>query len=104
MGKKNIKKQLEIFKSRIRGEFSSAKIILYGSYAKNLANSYSDVDLIVLSDDFFGMNEDDRFRKLYNISEDLHPDFQAHGLTFEEVVTIDKESTLKEAIEEGIVI
>ena len=32
------------------------KIILYGSYAEGRANEHSDIDLIVVSDDFEGMD------------------------------------------------
>lgn len=32
------------------------RIILFGSYAKNIASDYSDIDLIVVSNDFSGLS------------------------------------------------
>jgi uncharacterized protein len=36
------------------------KVILFGSYARNAAHKWSDIDLALVSDDFTGMRLDDR--------------------------------------------
>jgi len=39
------------------------------------------VDIVVISNSFIGISPDERFQKLYLLTQDLHPDFQAHGYT-----------------------
>lgn len=36
------------------------RVVLFGSYARNTANEWSDIDLALISDDFTGMPLDDR--------------------------------------------
>ena len=43
------------FGNRLQGVFASVELRLFGSYLKNSANRYSDLDLAVVSPDFAGM-------------------------------------------------
>ena len=40
-------------------EITINKVILFGSYAKNCADEYSDIDIAIISDDFSGNIEED---------------------------------------------
>jgi predicted nucleotidyltransferase len=62
-----------------------AAIYLYGSYAHGLAHEGSDIDLIVVSHDFEGMNIRERLELLGIISARILEPIQAYGLTPEEV-------------------
>jgi predicted nucleotidyltransferase len=44
--------ELELISGKIAENFHPEKILLFGSYAKDSADKGSDVDLIVVSDDF----------------------------------------------------
>lgn len=104
MDKKQIQKQLEIFKKRVNKKFKPAKIILFGSYAKKNADEYSDIDILVISNKFKKMKESERFSQLYKLSEGLYPDINAFGFTPEEIKKTSKLSTLYEALKTGIVL
>jgi len=56
MGKEKIRKQLKIFLTRIQ-KYYPQKVLLCGSYAQKKANEYSDVDIVVVSDMFKGIDE-----------------------------------------------
>ena len=77
MGKKdNLKKELQKFAKRISNEIDIEKIILFGSRATDDFGENSDVDLIIISDDFDGMNFFERVKKMYDFWEiELPVDF-----------------------------
>ncbi len=102
MDKAKIDKQLVTFKQRVEAAFKPQKIILYGSYAQNKTNEYSDVDILVVSNTFKDMNIDERSNKLYAMTQNLHPDFQAHGFTLNEIENASPYSTLGEALRTGV--
>ena len=101
MGKKQIQRQLSIFVKRVREKFQPEKIILFGSYAKNEANQYSDVDILVVSELFSKMKEKERFDELYKLSNGIYPDINAFGFTPEEISSPNKLTTLYEAVHTG---
>ena len=102
MDRKTIKKPLNQFIKKIVQTVNPDKIILYGSYAQNNANEYSDIDILVVSNTFKDMDIDERSTKLYTITQDLHPDFQAHGFTIKEIENALPYSTLGEALRTGV--
>jgi Predicted nucleotidyltransferases len=57
------------------------KVILFGSYAKGLFSSDSDIDLAVFSDDFIGMEPIERFRFLFMQAADYGLDLQPLAFT-----------------------
>jgi|SRR3989339_242922 len=103
MGKDKIQKQLTIFLKRVQ-KFTPEKVILCGSYAQKNASEYSDVDIVVVSDAFKGIKVKKRFDDLYNLTNDLHPDFQVYGVTAKEIDSMSKLTTLYHAISTGVVI
>lgn len=103
MGKAKIRKQLAVFLKRVK-KYNPQRVILCGSYAQNRANEYSDIDIVVVSDAFKGIHEKKRFDDLYNLTIDLSPDFQVHGVTTREIDSMSKLTTLYDAISNGVVI
>ena len=69
---KNIKKELEKFKHRLSKKIPIDKMIFFGSYAKGKPHKYSDIDLIIVSSKFRGMEFRYRplgFYKYWNLNE-----------------------------------
>lgn len=68
--------------------------ILYGSFAQGRARQESDVDLLILSDDFASLDEDDRLRLLYRASVGFPGDLHVYGVTPKEFSTASPLTTL----------
>ncbi len=102
MGKKQIKKALELFTARAKKELKAEKVILFGSYAQNTATAYSDVDVAVLSEVFSAIPQEKRLDILYPLTADLSPDFHPFGFTPDEFEKARQTSTLFEIKTRGI--
>lgn len=55
-----IKKVIRLYKKDLEKKIRIKKMILFGSYAKGKAAKDSDIDLVILSEDFAKMNTDRR--------------------------------------------
>lgn len=102
MGKKNIQTVIQTFAKRAKASLGAQRVILFGSYAKNTAHSYSDIDVVVVSDAFKSMSQKKRLDSLYRISSDLQPDIHPFGLTTEEYVTLSPLVSISEVKKSGI--
>ncbi|MBI3051810.1 nucleotidyltransferase domain-containing protein [Candidatus Woesearchaeota archaeon] len=63
--KKSLVKNLKAFKQKACRNIRISNLILFGSYATGKTHRWSDVDLIVVSPDFRGMNFFQRGAKMY---------------------------------------
>lgn len=79
---------------------SPSSVILYGSYAKGTAREYSDIDLIVVSKDFEGMNLLQRLETLGVSAARILEPVQAKGYTPEEFEAGD-DLFLREVLKHG---
>ena len=105
MGKKEYLIQgLKKFFMKASKDFHINRIILFGSRSTNKSKKESDVDLIIVSNDFKGKNFMERASKMYDYWEiDLPVDFLCY--TSEEFNVLKKKiSIVKEAVKNGIVI
>lgn len=103
MGKeKHLINGLKKFQERLSKEFRITKIILFGSRATDDFREDSDVDLIIVSEDFEGMNFFERVKKMYDYWEiDLPVDFICY--TQKEFEMLKKRITIvKDAMKRGI--
>ena len=73
------------------------KIILYGSYAKGTPREDSDIDIIVVSEDFKNMNLRERLELLGIAAGKVFEPIEALGYT-EEEIEADKKGTFLEEI------
>jgi predicted nucleotidyltransferase len=74
-------------------------VMLYGSYAKGQAREDSDIDLIVVSREFEGMNIRERLEVLGIASARIMQPIQAKGYTPQEMEFKEKDSFLVEVLE-----
>lgn len=105
MGRKqHLTTQLRKFIENLSKDFSIQNIILFGSRASHKFRENSDVDLMIVSKDFYGMDFFERGAKMYNYwNIDLPVDFICY--TPEEFNNLKKKiSIVKEALSSGIMI
>ncbi|MDO8497516.1 MAG: nucleotidyltransferase domain-containing protein [bacterium] len=104
MGKNKIQKQLKIFIKRVREAYEPEEIILFGSYARGEATEYSDVDILVVARSFKNIDPFKRHIRLHKLGNDLNPDFNAFGFTPIELKKSSYLTTLRDALQTGVVI
>ena len=94
---RNVKRIIERYRQELRNfNIDSKKIILYGSYAKGNPREDSDIDLIVISDDFKDMNLRERLEILGIAAGKVFEPIEALGYTPKEIEQ--KKETFLEAI------
>jgi predicted nucleotidyltransferase len=84
---------LEIEKLGIKPQ----KMVLYGSYAKGMPREESDIDILVISNDFKNMNLRERLELLGIAAGKVFEPIEAIGYT-EEEAEADKKGTFLEAV------
>jgi uncharacterized protein len=85
--KPEIKNIVEKYRQQLAGlGVRAERIYLYGSYAKGMAREGSDIDLIVVSQDFSSRNVRERLEVLGVAAARLLTPIQALGYTPEEIV------------------
>ena len=77
MDQKTISKELKAFISRVTIDLPVRHIILFGSFAKNIAEKESDIDLLVVGD-FKENNINDPTGTLYDKYQDLKTSHELH--------------------------
>ena len=82
-----------------------SKIILYGSCSRGTAKEYSDIDLIVVSDDFAGMDLWDRQCVLGDSTAGVYEPIEALGYTYDEYAAMGRGTFIGDEVKpKGIVI
>lgn len=80
------------------------KVILYGSYARGKFRRDSDIDLIIVSDDFKRKNLRERLEILGIAAVRLMKPIEAYGVTPDEIKVPQTASFLEEALSSGVVV
>jgi len=100
--KKDLKKELKNFKLKLSKRIPIDKMIFFGSYAKGKSHKYSDIDLIIVSSKFRGIEFRYRpigFYKYWNLN--IPFDFLCY--TPDEFNKLKNQITVvREAVKEGI--
>lgn len=101
-GRKNLIHQLEEFKHNLGKTMTVQKILLFGSYAEGTQKAESDVDLIIVSEEFKDYTFIERTAKMYGFwSLDKPVDFLCY--TPKEFEDLGKKITIvRQAIKRGI--
>ena len=79
---------------------TSQGILLYGSYAKGIPREDSDIDLIVISERFEGMNIRERLELLGIAAGKVFEPIEAFGYTPEEIDANKRGTFLEEVLEQ----
>jgi len=83
---RDVKRIIEKYRQELKNlNINSQKIILYGSYAKGNPREDSDIDLIVISDDFKDMNLRERLEILGIAAGRVFEPIEALGYTPKEI-------------------
>ena len=94
---RDVKRIIERYRQELKNfNINSQKIILYGSYAKGNPREDSDIDLIVISDNFKDMNLRERLEILGIAAGRVFEPIEALGYTPKEIKQ--KKETFLEAI------
>ncbi|MCH7568185.1 MAG: nucleotidyltransferase domain-containing protein [Nanoarchaeota archaeon] len=76
MGKKEFIKVIENFVTKLSKDFDIKRVIFFGSRVSGKARKDSDVDLIIVSNDFEGMSFFERGARMYDYwTEEIPVDF-----------------------------
>ena len=104
MDEKESLKLIQEFIEKLSKDFKIHTVLFFGSRAEGRAKEHSDIDLIVVSDDFEGMNFFRRVAKMYEYWHTTMPvDFLC--FTIKEYNRLKKRiSIVKEALQNGITI
>ena len=104
MGKEKYLEEINEFVSRLSEDFKVNNIIFFGSRAIGGAKQDSDIDLIIVSEDFEGMGFFERVSRMYDYwTLDMPVDFLCY--TTKEFERLRKRiSIVKDALENGIVV
>lgn len=85
MDKKTVIEIVNLFQERIkRRGIKPLKIILYGSYAQKTSHKGSDIDIVVISDDFTGMNYWERIDIMSEVIYEIFAPIEAVALSPDE--------------------
>jgi hypothetical protein len=99
--KQDIKRYLE---ELLKLGIKARRVILYGSFAKGMPRRDSDIDLLVISDDFAGMNLRQRLEVLGVAAARILKPIEAYGCTEADLRNLSEASFLKEILTSGITI
>lgn len=105
MDRKKINQPIKKCISVLKKAFNPKRIILYGSYARNDANEWSDVDLLILAD-FKKVSFNERLNKIDKITANFHSNiiFDIRGLTLSEYNNAKPWTIYEEIKKEGIIL
>lgn len=104
MGKRQVEKYIKEYIHRLQKDIKPEKVILYGSVKKGTYHDGSDVDLIVVSDYFSKLDDDDRLDILYRKTVRLPLDFHLYALTPQEVKNVSPLTSLALALKDGVTV
>ncbi len=104
MGTEKIKRTLSVFVKRVNKKYSPHKIILFGSYARGEAKESSDVDVLIVADNYEKKKWFDRSVEFHKLTSDLEPDINVIAITPDEEKKSTKFPTIQNALTSGILL
>lgn len=98
----HVKQPLAQFLHEVSKQIKVDQMLIFGSYAKGTATVDSDIDVVIVSEDFARIRADKRLRILDTASRDIEPVIIAAGVTNREIQRAGKHSILGQARTRGI--
>ncbi|HEX9596848.1 MAG TPA: nucleotidyltransferase domain-containing protein [Anaerolineales bacterium] len=102
MDTRPIARRLTEFRKALAKQIQMAELIVFGSYLEGNATEDSDIDVIIVSDDFTGMTEDERLDILEDAAGLDEPIIHAWGFTPREMEQAGELTTLGYARTAGL--
>lgn len=102
MDSKHLRKPLSQFVHQAAEAIKVDEVILFGSHLEGNATEDSDIDVMVISDSFKGMDIDRRLDVLYKATGKIEADIHPWGFTQEELQTASHLTLLGYARDHGI--
>lgn len=97
-----IREPLADFYKKVSREIKVDQVIVFGSYSTETATEDSDIDVVVVSDDFKNLRSDKRLKILDEAAAFIRPEIVAAGFTRKELQRASKFSIVGQARDEGI--
>lgn len=98
----HVKQPLKQFLRALSEQVKVNELIVFGSYVEGRATAESDIDVLVVSDDFAHLNEDERLDLLYDAAWKTEPEVHPWGFTSQELRQASRLTTLGYARDKGI--
>jgi predicted nucleotidyltransferase len=98
----HVKQPLTQFLRQVSKQVKVDQMLIFGSYAKGTATLDSDIDVVVVSEDFARIRTDKRLRILDTAARDIEPVIIAAGFTNREMQQAGKHSILGQARTSGV--
>jgi predicted nucleotidyltransferase len=89
-----IKKPLTQFLQNVTQTIKVEQLIIFGSYLEGTAKPESDIDVLVISDNFKPLDEEQRLDILYDAAENIEPVIHPWGFSNEELEKASELTTL----------
>ena len=100
---RHIKEIVERYKEQmLKHGIKAERVILYGSFAQGNARQDSDIDLVVVSENFREMNLRERLEVLGIAAARIREPIEAKGYTHKEIESAPQISFLSEILRSGI--
>ncbi|MCG3209285.1 MAG: hypothetical protein FOGNACKC_02906 [Anaerolineae bacterium] len=97
-----IKQPLNKFLKLVAKSIRIDQVIIFGSYANGTATQESDVDVLVISEDFKKLRPDKRLKVLDAAAKAIEPEIVAAGFTSEELSQFGEFSIVGQARTSGL--
>lgn len=98
----HIKQPLTQFLRELSKQIKVDQMLIFGSYAKGTATGESDIDVVIVSEDFARLRADKRLHILDTAARDIEPVIIAAGFTNREVQRAGKYSLVGQARISGV--
>lgn len=97
-----IRNQLIDFLDKVSQMITVEEMIVFGSYARGTATKASDVDVVIVSNDFKKLRSDKRLKILDQAAAFIRPEIVAAGFTKQEFDQANRFTLIGQARETGI--
>lgn len=97
-----VREPLTDFCQKISRKIRVDQVIVFGSYSTETATEDSDIDVVVVSDDFKKLRSDKRLKILDEAASFIRPEIVAAGFTRKELERARKFSIVGQARDRGI--
>lgn len=104
MDQAKVRQSLTPFIRKLKHQVKIEKVILFGSFVDGAPMEDSDLDVLVVSKDFSGQDEDARLNVLYHFSRFTSPEIHPWGVTPQELEQASRLTTIGNARESGRVV